>query len=155
MWCVNEADGGGRVVQKEQALAWVSLAWSRQAECPPGPRALGAPATQSHHAHPSTWGHRSAPGVPWGPWVHQGINAVLTINQQTLGLYMPTFCLHAGLSVSDCTREVQIAKWTMSASAFTVIAGRIFSLIYTHLKLGFGEKIAHKFFIFHHSSMVN
>ena len=41
-----------------------------------------------------------------------------------------------------------------AASALMVIAGRIFSLIYTHLKLGFGEKIGHRFLIFHHGSAV-
>lgn len=33
----------GTGLQEEQALAWVSLAWSRQAEDPPGPPALKAP----------------------------------------------------------------------------------------------------------------
>lgn len=88
------------------------------------------------------------------PGAHEENSTVLTVNQQTLGLHNSTFCLHTGISVSDCTREVQIAKWAMSASAFTVIASRIFSLIYTHLKLGFGEKIGHRFLIFHHGSVV-
>lgn len=46
------------------------------------------------------------------------------------------------------TREVQIAKWAMSAPAFTVIAGKLFSLMYMHLKLGSGGEIGHRFPLF-------
>jgi hypothetical protein len=45
-------------------------------------------------------------------------------------------------------REVHIAKWAVSASALTVIAGLIFSLIYTHFKLGSQENIGHQFPVF-------
>lgn len=79
---------------------------------------------------------------------------MVTVNQHTLGLHMPALRLHAGISVSYCTGEVQIAKWAMWASAFTVIAGRILSLIYTHLKCGFREKIGHRFLTLHHGGVV-
>lgn len=45
--------------------------------------------------------------------------------------------LHQGISYT--------AKWTMSASALVVVAGRIFSLIYTHLKLSSREHRGQRF----------
>lgn len=113
-------------------------------DCPPWAPPAGR-ALPTFHLRP--W---VCPGVPVSPQGPEGASTWLpmTVNQQTLGLHMPTLCLHRGMSVSDCTGKVHIDKWAMLASAVTVIAGRIFSLIYRHLKFSSREKIGHRFLMF-------
>lgn len=99
-----------------------------------GPNAPPAPAPPAHSAFMPTLHLRpqGCPRVPASPQGPAGSQHWLpeTVNQPPpTGLHMPTFCLHGGISVSDHTGKVQIAKWAMPASASIVIAGRIFSVI--------------------------
>lgn len=148
-WCVQEADGymsrHWRGLRGPRAGRWEApmdrLPWA-----PPAGRAL-----PTFHLRP-----RVCPGVPVSPQGPEGASTWLlaTVNQQTLGLHVPTLCLHRGMSVSHRTGEVHIDKWAVQASAVTVIAGRIFSLIYGHLKFSSREKLGHRFLMFPRGSAV-
>lgn len=89
---------------QEQTLAWAALAWSRQVEGPSGLPALGATSSESPHADPppEASGLTKGASQPLGPARSQHL-AAETVNQQTLGLYMPAFWLHEGISVSNHT----------------------------------------------------